>query len=310
MVDLTHKLPDSFFESEYKQILVDSSMKKIWAVELDLLKEFDRICQKRNIKYSLAYGTLLGSVRHGGFIPWDNDIDVIMLRDEYEKLCACANDFQSPYFLQNEDTDPLACRGHAQLRNVQTTGILRSEMKHGKAVYEFNQGIFLDVFVMDEVPRNTDERKRFFKAVRRLKRKVLQHKKKIGAYQARSRIKMPFNLVAGGMWIALKDKIIGRNSLKKLQKELEDLCCMYRGMPDTLVSPIMFSPRLAEKECYDKDIFEDFVEIEFEHSLFKAVRRFDEILTHKYGNWHKHVIGGEAHGGVLFDAERSYTEYL
>ena len=310
MIELVHKLPDSFFDSEYRQILVDGKMKEIWAVELDLLLEFDRICRKRDIKYSLAYGTLLGAVRHGGFIPWDNDIDVIMLRDEYQKLRACAEEFSAPYFLQNEDTDYLACRGHAQLRNAQTTGILRSEMKGGKAVYAYNQGIFLDIFVLDEVPLDSNERNRFFGEVARLKRKVLRLKRHIGAYQARSRIKMPLRKVFNGMLLALKDKILGRNSLKKLEQELEDLCCRYRGQPGALVSPIMFCPRIAEKECYPREIFEDFIEVEFEHLPFMAVRRYDEILTQKYGNWHKHIIGGDAHGGVLFDVHRAYSEYL
>ena len=310
MINLKHNISASFLDSEYRQILVDGKMKEIWAVELDLLSEFDRICRKRDIKYSLAYGTLLGAVRHGGFIPWDNDIDVIMLRDEYQKLCACAKEFSAPYFLQNEDTDYLACRGHAQLRNTQTTGILRSEMRGGKAVYTYNQGIFLDIFVLDEVPLDVSERKRFFAKVARLKRKVLRLKRHIGAYQARSRVKMPFLKVVNGMLIELKDKILKQNSLKKLEKELESLCSRYRGRSDTLVAPIMFSPRIAEKECYPREIFEDLIEVGFEHLPFKAVRRYDEILTQKYGNWHKHVVGGDFHGGVLFDVNRAYSEYL
>ncbi len=62
------------------------SLDEIKSIELDMLVNFDRICRKNGIKYSITYGTLLGAIRHKGFIPWDDDIDVMMSRDEYEKF--------------------------------------------------------------------------------------------------------------------------------------------------------------------------------------------------------------------------------
>ena len=87
-------------------------------VELEMLIEVDRICRKNNIKYSIMYGTLLGAVRNGGFIPWDDDCDVVFKRDEYEKFFeACKKDLDtSKFFLQEHRTDPNYLFGYGKLR--------------------------------------------------------------------------------------------------------------------------------------------------------------------------------------------------
>ena len=83
-----------------------------------MLKEVDRICRKNNIKYSLDSGTLIGAIRHNGFVPWDDDGDVVMLRSEYEKFAeACKKDLNTKrFFLQDFDTDPEYRWGYAKLR--------------------------------------------------------------------------------------------------------------------------------------------------------------------------------------------------
>ena len=139
---IMHEIPNEFYHAEDKILTVAAETKAIGAVELDLLAEFDRVCKRLSLKYTIAYGTLLGAVRHKGFIPWNNDVDVLMLRKDYEILCAHADEFKHPYFLQNEEFDPGSGRGHGQLRNSSTTGILKSDMLNGEARYSFNQGIF------------------------------------------------------------------------------------------------------------------------------------------------------------------------
>ena len=153
-------LPDAFLKEEIRcEYMITPEKKAVWAVELDLLTEFDRVCKKNNIKYCADGGTLLGAVRHKGFIPWDDDIDLAMLRSEYEKLCEVApKEFKEPYFFQTDKTDIDYARGHAQLRNSRTTGILKSEMGTG---CKFNQGIFIDIFPFDAVPEDEKEKKRF-----------------------------------------------------------------------------------------------------------------------------------------------------
>ena len=75
-----------FYDEVQEGFYVPGIMKRAWAAQLELLSEIDRICKKWNILYFITFGTLLGAVRHEGFIPWDDDIDIIMFRKDYEKL--------------------------------------------------------------------------------------------------------------------------------------------------------------------------------------------------------------------------------
>ena len=89
---------------EYNEL--DVGIRDVQMIQLEILLEFDRICRKNNIKYQLFAGTLLGAVRHKGFIPWDDDIDVCLLRDDYEKfLDVCLRDLDPGFFLQTYETD-------------------------------------------------------------------------------------------------------------------------------------------------------------------------------------------------------------
>ena len=124
------EIADSFYQEEERcGYVVSAHMKKVWAVELDLLYQLQQVCEKYGIKYYGSGGTILGAERHKGMIPWDDDIDIMMLRDQYDLLCAHADEFKEPYFLQTFDTDEGYFRGHAQLRNSNTTGVLVEEVK-------------------------------------------------------------------------------------------------------------------------------------------------------------------------------------
>lgn len=96
--------------NDYK---ISDKMRKIWQVELSMLDKIDAICRKHHIQYFLLHGTLLGAVRHKGFIPWDDDLDIGMLRKDYDKFMEVApKELGEPYFLQNMWTDS-DCFSHA-----------------------------------------------------------------------------------------------------------------------------------------------------------------------------------------------------
>lgn len=131
--------------------LNDKQLKHLQDELLILLVELDRICNKHNIKYYLAYGTLLGAVRHKGFIPWDDDIDVQMLREDYERFCdVCNKELDKEiFFLQTQETDEFYNWVYGKLR-LNKTSYIRAGQEH----IQQKDGIFLDILPLDKISNN------------------------------------------------------------------------------------------------------------------------------------------------------------
>lgn len=127
----------------------EKSLRKLQLIELEMLIEVDRICRKNGIRYTLTGGTLLGAVRHGGFIPWDDDADISMLRAEYERfrsVCEKELDHERFYFQDMKSTEGYRW-GYAKLRRRGTV-FLRENQEH----MPYEQGVFIDIFPRDGVP--------------------------------------------------------------------------------------------------------------------------------------------------------------
>ena len=98
--------------------LVSEKRKKIWNIELDLIRQFISICQHYGLHYIASGGTLLGAIRHNGFIPWDDDVDIMMPRNDYERFLNIAQSNLPKYcFVQSNKTEKYYANGHAQIRN-------------------------------------------------------------------------------------------------------------------------------------------------------------------------------------------------
>jgi lipopolysaccharide cholinephosphotransferase len=124
-------------------------LRRLQLTELEMLIEVDRICRKYGIRYFLDGGTLLGTIRHGGFIPWDDDADIIMLREEYEKFYdACKKELDTErFFLQDYRTDKHYLWGFAKMRRNGTT-FLREGQEHVKC----HTGVCIDILYCDNIP--------------------------------------------------------------------------------------------------------------------------------------------------------------
>ena len=134
---------------EIKEITPEQ-LRRMQLLELEMVEELDRVCRKHNIKYSIDGGTLIGAVRHHGFIPWDDDMDIVMLREEYEKFKKVAHEMNPEVcYFQDHDVEPEYIWGYGKLRRTGTT-FVRLGQEHLKC----RTGIFVDVFPMDDVPKS------------------------------------------------------------------------------------------------------------------------------------------------------------
>lgn len=289
-------LDNKFFEPEkINDYYVDKNMKKVWACEIDLLEKFIRVCEKYKLKYYMAGGSLIGTIRHQGFIPWDDDIDIDMFRDDYERFCEIApKEFNGKYFFQSTYTDKHYVRPHVQIRNSETTAI----MDHEKGL-PFNQGIFIDIFPLDAVPRNKVKQKiqstimfymmNFLRAGIMVNPKFNQSFfKNIAHY-----IAVPFF------------KLI---DFHVFFKWFEKVATYYDHDKSLCVGEISFDYRdkcIWKREWFDEIILKPY------HDLMVAVPKdYDKVLTKTFGDYMIPVKDPSYHSHIIFDTKISYKKKL
>ena len=300
MIKLNLKVPDDYLHEEtICDFVVSKSCKELWAVELDLLNEFDRVCKANNLRYWADSGTLLGAIRHKGFIPWDDDIDVVMMREDYTKLCSLASEFKSPYFFQTEETDPYSLRGHAQLRNSLTTGILKDELDY---CLPFNQGIFIDIFPLDYIPDDDIECERFIKKLNSCSHFLYIMKQLTIRYKRTSGIK---GIIKHLLYLLFKpfQKVL----LESIYKKRNDLMTTYHDTKR--VMKLFFFPTAITPKM-QSSYFRDTESADFEFLSIPVPSEYDEVLKTFYGDWKTPKTGMAFHSGIVVDTNTSYTEYL
>lgn len=307
MLPIQIDLPKNFLEEEIRcGYKISSEMKKVWAVEMDMLYQLDQICRKYNIHYFASGGTMLGAVRHKGFIPWDDDIDIMMFREEYDKLCEVApKELKYPYFFQTEYTDKGSLRGHAQIRNCKTTGILMSE-KDKK--YQFNQGIFVDVFPLDAIINDKKLFHRQFKRAMKYKKLAFQIAKlttRYNSYTLQSKKKLFIFL----LHYIIKLDFLHLFSSEKYYKKFEDECKRYDYMNTEMVSTLSLQFNNRQHFKYRSD-YQDPIYMDFEFMQIPVSSQYDHALRVRYGEYMKFEKGTSYHGDALFDTEKPYSEYI
>lgn len=302
------KLPDQFFHEEIRcGYTVSKQMKEVWAVELDLLSEVLRVCKKHGIGISAVQGTLLGAVRHKGFIPWDDDIDMGMLREDYEKLCEVApSEFKAPYFFQTEYTDHGSLRGHAQLRNSETTAILMTEKQR---FLQFNQGIFIDIFPFDYVVEDKAKRLKEQKHIIRLKKMIYIIAYFTDQYHP---VHKGIKGMAFGVLHMIFSIFLGRFNYDKLYQKMEDCCKKHRHEQLEYVS---FLEQLQKWDCVGKrprSFFTDLKKIRFESIRIPVARQSVKLVKRIYGENYMEPLQDKrtTHGEVYFDTRNSYVNYI
>ncbi len=293
--------PDQFFQPEIRcDYYISSKMKKVWAVELDLLKKFAEVCEKYNLSYFMDGGTLLGAVRHKGFIPWDDDADVIMPRKDYNKLWSiAAKEFKEPYYFQTTLSEKQFFRSHAQLRNSYTTGFIDEDQKK-----DINRGIFIDIFVLDSIPDNKWQRNFF--------RKKIAFEKKMFIYQYDVEYKkLSLKKKAFYIFVHLFFEIVPYKTFFKHFNV--NTLGKYVNVYTKLVGDVTLKWRTNVQ--WKREWFEGYVYLPFENLMLRAPIHYTKVLSRQYGDFMKipadiTATNFKSHGKVTFDPDIPYREYF
>jgi len=246
--------------------LDDNMLRQVQLIQLEMLEEVDRICKKCGIHYNIIAGTLLGAVRHGGYIPWDDDADVAMLRSEYEKFrkaCKTELDKERFYFQDHRNTKGYRW-GYGKLRRKNTL-FLREYQEH----MPYEQGIFIDIFPLDAVPDN------YF----------LRSLKNLECFCVRKIFWAPVGMRA--------DKCIWKRQIYKLLAKLPDkkVYGYYHNMirkaakKKTRMVRILTFPTPNSEYGYYRNWYENSVDTVFEGKVFQGIKDYDSYLSFKFGDY-------------------------
>lgn len=255
-----------------KEILFTSErLRELQLIQLECLLEVDRICRRHGIDYSIDGGTLLGAVRHKGFIPWDDDIDVIFTRDEYDRffeICKSELDTER-FFLQEYRTDPHYRVGFPRLKRNDTVYI-----RAGQENLKQHSGVQIDLFVLDNMPNGWLAR-RVNRGLTFLFRKILWSYtgKVVSKGRSARAVYHVLNLIPArfAFW--------GFDALAKL----------HNRKPAQLVRHYAMTYPTPEVNGYGipADLLNEYTELEFEGQKLKAVAEYDRYLTLLYGDYMK-----------------------
>lgn len=292
-------LPENFLNEEVRcGYTIGAKHKRIWAVELDLLSEFQRICKTYQIKYFAFAGTMLGAVRHKGYIPWDDDLDVALTRTEFNRFCKVAQDeLRFPYFLQTALTDRRYFVPYARLRNSLTTARIM-----GCDTSDYNNGIYMDIYVLEGCPDSRlgilfQNLVRLF-AVKFLTLYYQDKPRKRSIKEYLFRIPRPFvRMIRYESLVSFHNKVLGLYTKSALRVGFRH----------------EFS-RSSERFWVTKKESEDLMEVDFEWMKVPIPTNSTEILKRIYGDWHAYPPvseRGKWHEGLVeYDPDLPYMSVL
>ena len=261
--------------------------KKVWKCMLDMLEQLDCICRKHGIRYHVTSGTLLGAIRHGGFIPWDEDLDVAMPRRDFNRFLEIAQaDLPEPMFLQTWSTDRDVASPFARIRNRKTAAIVESYAAHH---WLCDMGIFVDIYPLDGIPDG--------KLARRFNRWVVHNLIRTHGQSMNPPKNPP---------LTRKDhvrrafyRLVGERRLWRMLNSFVALFpfehCLMCGL-----TPYSFKPGPWQNSRCPSRWFEECEERDFEYLKVMVPVQYSRILGAYYGNWTEFVKGEVNHDGTIY----------
>jgi len=246
---------------------MNKQLRRVQLFELEILRDVTRICEDNKLQYFLSGGTLLGAVRHKGFIPWDDDIDISMPRKDYEKFIQiCKTQMESKYFLQCNETDPTYWLPFIKVRKNGTVFEEESIIS-----IDAHKGFFVDIFPLDNANKETSFLQRIQGSISKNIAKIVNHKRGIVFLPKKPGWKlkrilslmMPFSI---NFLTKLQQKIMGWNKNDKAPY-FTSIGSRYDLIKQTI----------------PKNKFLPNTYVEFEGRFFRAPNDWDYVLKRIYG---------------------------
>ena len=269
------------------------SVRKVQDKILEIMKFIDAVCRKNGIVYYIMGGTALGAIRHGGFIPWDDDLDIFMTPAEYTKFKAAMEMEANPRFMLQEWRTVEKYLEYAKVRMNGTTFIEES-FKDRK---DLHQGIYVDIMILHKVPESNF-----------IQKLVYYESKFVTLYALSQRNWKPKN----------KGQVLVLNILKVIPCQLIAKLCYHRiykydDRKDNFKYCYWITPAKFHSGLFDKSFFEQPVDVPFEDTVLYGSKHIKEYLEYRYGNYMKLPSTEQRQAAVhamIFDTEKNYTEYI
>ena len=275
----------------------DTVLHYVQKVQLELLKKVDDLCRKNGIRYMAIHGTLLGAVRHKGFIPWDDDVDIAMLREDYERFIqACEEQLNDDYFLQTPENDQ-SCfyGGYCKLRDNRT-----SALEYKNTGKDCNQGIWIDILPLDHCPR--DEQRR-----RKLQKKITFWQRIRLAYLYKHWTNVLCDVRGGevSLYYILR-KVISQEITMRRLRTLYQSCAPegYRSILANYYGDRDNKNVFLEQEC------SDLKEMPFEDIQIMVPAAYDKWLRQRYGECYMEMPDAKqrySHSSITFDPDTPFA---
>lgn len=243
-------------------------LEKIKQIELDILKVTVKILDKHNLRYYISYGTCIGAIRHNGFIPWDDDIDISLFREDYELARDILNkELPKEYIYCDRFTEKEYPYNFAKVR------LKKSAFVHGgDAHLNISHGIYIDLFPLDYCEKTFEATENKIKTLKRLRQKLDLSRMSYKKYgKLRPMWQLPL-IFYGHVFV---------NSMK-IQNQIDKICKSGDSTSKYICS---FLTPYSTKDIYDKEWFGAGKEVAFEDCKFIVPENYDAYLRHIYGDY-------------------------
>ena len=271
----------------------EQSVKQVQNKILEIMKYIDKLCRENGIVYYIMGGTALGAVRHGGFIPWDDDLNIFMTPDQYEKFKTVLEAQHSDTFVLQEWRTTEKYLEYAKVRMNGTTFI--EEVYQNRK--DMHQGIYVDIMMLHKVPKN-----------RFVQKLVYYESKFVTLYALSQRNWKPKTKGQALVLHSLKImpcKLMAKMAYRRIYK--------YDKLTDNFMFCYWITPAKFRSGLFDASFFSEPVDISFEDTMLLGSKKIKEYLAYRYGDYMK-LPSEEAQKAavhaMIFDTEKDYKEYM